>query len=204
MMNLYEFDQHIRTTQGIIHLAGVDEAGRGPLAGPVVAAAVVLDTNHPINGVNDSKQLSPTLRSTLFYEIISHAASYAVVSIESRVIDQINILNATKQAMVKALEQLEHPVDYIISDAVPLNSPLAPCEPFIKGDTKSASIAAASILAKVTRDQLMIAYHKTYPEYGFHKHKGYPTKAHLEALRQLGPCPIHRYSYKPVHQASLL
>lgn len=179
-------------------IAGVDEAGRGPLAGPVVAAAVILPTSSQLIGLTDSKQLSETMRNIYYEEIKKQALSYHVSVIDNEIIDKINILEATKLAMIKALKGLDLMPHIGLIDAVVLQGLPFPTQDIIKGDDKSISIAAASVLAKVTRDRLMDQIDLTYPEYGFNKHKGYGTKQHINALRQYGPSPVHRLSFSPV------
>lgn len=175
--------------------AGVDEAGRGPLAGPVVAAACIMPTDSYIEGVNDSKKLSESARERLFEQITAAAVAYRVAIVDHTVIDEINILNATKRAMLEAVNGLSVTPDVVLIDAVKL--PLAVhTESIIKGDAKSYSIAAASILAKVTRDRLMREYDARYPGYGFAKNKGYGTAAHVQAIHELGFSPIHRRTFK--------
>ncbi len=181
--------------QGYTMIAGIDEAGRGPLAGPVVAAACLLDPGRPILGLNDSKKLTPAGRSRLYQKILSDAVAWQVGLIEPAVIDEINILQATCQAMRQAVHNLPVQPDLLLIDAVRLTGVAAPVWPIIRGDGLSVSIAAASILAKVTRDCLMDEYDKLYPEYGFAQHKGYGTPAHYEALKRFGPCPIHRKTF---------
>lgn len=183
-------------------LAGTDEAGRGPLAGSVVAAAVILDPNQPVNGLDDSKKLSKRKRECLFVEIREKALAWAIISVSPRQIDEMNILRASLFAMKTAVESLKVCPDHVFVDG---NKTLVDCAidstAIIKGDTRVAEIAAASILAKVERDRQMLELHRQYPEYGFDRHKGYPTKAHCEILQQLGPCPEHRRSYAPVRAA---
>lgn len=179
-------------------ICGVDEAGRGPFAGPVVAAACILDLTDPekeILYLNDSKKLSEKKREALFPEIKEKAVSYGIGIVDSHVIDEINILQATYRAMTIALSQLSPQADFILADAVTIPGVNIPQEPIIKGDAKSVSIAAASILAKVTRDHIMYEYDKQYPEYGFASNKGYGTKAHIEAIRKYGMLDIHRRSF---------
>lgn len=175
-------------------IGGMDEAGRGPLAGPVVAAAVIMPLDSPIEGVDDSKQVSEKKRERLFGEIIEKAIAYKIVAVDEKVIDEINILNATKRAMAECVSGLSVRPDVVLVDAVKLALEV-PTKAIIKGDALSYSIAAASILAKVYRDRLMRDYDALYPEYGFAKHKGYGTKDHIEALRTYGPCPIHRRTF---------
>ena len=183
-------------------LAGTDEAGRGPLVGSVVAAAVVLDKNNPVTGLDDSKKLSEKKRQSLSAEIKQKALSWAVVSISAQQIDEMNILQASLFAMRSAAEKLHVAPDHIFVDG---NKVLTDCfcdsTAVIKGDSRVAEISAASILAKVERDAQMVALHKHYPEYGFDRHKGYPTKVHREILSKIGPCPEHRRSYAPVRAA---
>jgi len=182
--------------QGYVRLAGIDEAGRGPLAGPVVAAACVLDPERPpILGLNDSKKLTPASRSRLYQQIIEQALDWHIGMADPTMIDQINILQATCQAMREAVMGLKRSPDLLLIDAVRLNGISMPVWPIIRGDALSVSIAAASILAKVTRDRLMDEYECQYPGYGFAQHKGYGTAAHYEALMKLGPSPIHRLSF---------
>ena len=178
--------------------AGVDEAGRGPLAGPVVAAAVVLPDDCIIEGLDDSKKLTHTKRVRIYKEIESLAISYAVGIVEPEEIDRINILQAALLAMEISVKKLTTKPDYLLIDGNQRTSLLLMQETIVKGDSKSCSIAAASIIAKVTRDSIMEEYHKQYPEYNFKGHKGYPTKEHYEAIREHGPCPIHRKSFRGV------
>lgn len=190
---LFEYENKYKHL-GVI--AGVDEAGRGPLAGPVVCACVVmpLDANKIIDGINDSKKLSSKKRENLYQKIIETAISYSIVEVDQNTIDNINILNATKQGMILAIKNLKIEPNIVLIDAVKLDIDIRQ-ENIIKGDAKSYNIAAASILAKVYRDRLMLNYCKEYPEYGFDKHKGYGTKLHIENLKKYGPCPIHRKSF---------
>ena len=178
--------------------AGVDEAGRGPLAGPVVAAAAVLPDDCKIDGLDDSKKLSHSKREKILEEIKSIAISYAVGIVEPDEIDRINILRAALLAMEISVKQLTTKPDYLLIDGNQKTSLLLMQETIVKGDSKSCSIAAASILAKVTRDTIMEEYHTTYPQYNFKSHKGYPTKEHYQALREYGPCPIHRKTFRGV------
>ncbi|MDO5292087.1 MAG: ribonuclease HII [bacterium] len=177
------------------YICGIDEVGRGPLAGPVVAGAVILDPNVDILYLNDSKQLSEAKRNELYLEIKEKAIACNIGIMPPSVIDDINILNATYQAMREAVEGLEVTPDVLLNDAVII--PGLPMEQvkIIKGDARSISIAAASILAKVERDEMMVEYDKIYPEYGFAQNKGYGSKQHIEALKKYGPCPIHRRSF---------
>lgn len=186
--------------QGFLLLAGVDEAGRGPLAGPVVAGACILPANFNLPGLNDSKMLTESKREKLFTQIRSQAIDFAIGSAEPAEIDALNILQATKLAMKRAIEGCTVRPHYLLIDALNLPNVHLPQLPLVGGDRLSASIAAASILAKVTRDRLMVQLHTLYPEYGFSKNKGYGTSEHLQALKQFGPCPLHRRSFAPVNQ----
>ncbi len=178
------------------HLAGVDEAGRGPLAGPVVAAAVILERNFYNSEIDDSKKLSPAKREKLYALITNIALSYSFGIVESEIIDEINILNATKRAMHQAINGLKIFPNLVLIDAVTITDLPFRQISIIKGDTLSLSIAAASILAKVKRDTIMQKYHKIYPMYQFNKHKGYPTKLHRQCIKKHGPCPIHRKTFR--------
>lgn len=185
-------------------IAGVDEAGRGPLAGPVVIAAVILDPAKIITGLNDSKKLSEQKREELFFQIQKNARAYSLKIISPVEVDELNILAATMLGMERAVNSLAIKPDLSMIDGNRIPEKLlGKAESFVKGDGRFASIAAASILAKVTRDSIMKEYHKKYPEYNFQKNKGYPTKEHLEALRNFGITPIHRKSYKPVYELTL-
>mgnify|MGYP000936651061 FL=1 len=186
-------------SEGYKFIAGVDEVGRGCLAGCVVAAAVILDFSKPIpEGLNDSKKLSAKKRESLDSEIKENALSYAIAQVEADEIDKINILEATKKAMRLAIEKLDPSADFLLIDAVQLKTLFIPQKAIIHGDAISASIAAASIIAKNYRDNLMQELDKVYPNYGFAKHVGYGTKAHFEALREHGACEIHRKSFRGV------
>lgn len=177
------------------YICGIDEAGRGPLAGPVVAGAVILPKDCEILYLNDSKKLSPVKRDTLYDEIMEKAVAVGVGIASPARIDEINILQATYEAMREAVENLGISPDVLLNDAVTIPGISAPQEPIIKGDAKSVSIAAASIIAKVTRDRLMAEYDEILPGYGFAQHKGYGSKEHIEAIKKLGPTPIHRRSF---------
>ena len=179
-------------TEGNMYVAGVDEVGRGPLAGPVVTAAVILPHDFRLLGVDDSKKLSPKKRDELFDQIKEAAVCWAVGRREPQRIDEINILEATKEAMLDAIDGLAVKPDHVLIDAVKLRSLQIPQTAIIKGDAKSVSIAAASIIAKVTRDREMVEMARLYPGYSFESNKGYGTAAHYKGLAQLGPCPIHR------------
>ncbi len=177
-------------------IAGIDEAGRGPLAGPVVCACVImpLEQDKIIDGINDSKKLSEKKREELYEKIIESALSYSIIEIDEKTIDKINILNATKLGMKKALEKLSITPEIVLIDAVKIDTTL-PQDNIIHGDALSYNIAAASILAKVHRDRLMKKLSEEYPEYNFAKHKGYGTKEHIEALKKYGACKIHRETF---------
>lgn len=176
-------------------ICGIDEAGRGPLAGPVVAAAAVLPKDAVILWLNDSKKLSERRREELFLEIREKAVAYGVGIVSPAVIDEINILQATYEAMREAVSKLEPVPQILLNDAVTIPDVIIPQVPIIKGDAKSISIAAASIVAKVTRDRMMVEYDKVMPEYGFASNKGYGAAAHIEALKKYGPSPIHRATF---------
>ncbi len=188
--------------QGFLMLAGLDEAGRGPLAGPVVAAACILPAKFSLPGLDDSKKLSESKREKLFLEIQRQALDYSLGSAEPAEIDVLNILQATKLAMKRALEGLKVRPHYLLIDALELPLIDLPQLPLVGGDGLSASIAAASILAKVTRDHWMKELHTVYPEYAFNSNKGYGTSEHMKVLRRLGPCPLHRHSFAPVRVVS--
>ena len=182
-------------------VAGVDEAGRGPLAGPVVAAAVILPDGFKLRGLNDSKQLTAERRDEFFQVLTSDPrVVFGVGIVDSEWIDRINILQATHRAMAEALRRLPIQPDHVLVDGLPVKSFTIPQTALVKGDARSFSIAAASVIAKVTRDRLMLALHAQYPVYGFNQHKGYPTPDHLAALRAHGPCPIHRRTFGPVRE----
>lgn len=181
--------------KGFEYIAGIDEAGRGPLAGPVVAAAVMLSKDTFISGLDDSKKLSEKKRELLYDEIIEKALAYGIGIVDEKYIDEVNILNATKKAMCKAVSSLKLKPDILLVDAVTLDDIDIKQLSIIKGDKKSVSIAAASIIAKVTRDRIITEMDLLYPQYGFKKHKGYGTKEHIEAIKKYGFCPIHRMSF---------
>lgn len=187
----------ISVYQGVLY-AGCDEVGRGPLAGDVVAAAVILDPENPINGLDDSKKLTEKKREQLFIEIQEKAKSWCVARASVSEIDQINILQASLLAMTRAVQGLNVQPEHVLVDGNKLPRWQYTSEAVVKGDSRVAAISAASILAKVTRDREMIALDKVYPGYGFADHKGYPTKVHMDALDRLGITPIHRTSYAPV------
>jgi ribonuclease HII len=181
--------------EGLNFIAGVDEAGRGPLVGPVVAACVILPKEIFIPEINDSKKLPEEKREKLAEVIKKEAISYGIGIVDCREIDEINILNATLKAMKKAIFEVKEKIEYLLVDAISIPDMPIKQLPIVKGDSKSISIAAASILAKVERDRIMKEYHKLYPQYNFAKNKGYGTKEHIEALKKYGPCPIHRRTY---------
>lgn len=196
MTDLLAYEKELYN-QGIEYIAGTDEAGRGPLAGPVVAAAVILPKGLIITGVNDSKQLTEKKREELFDIINEKALAIGISFIDNNKIDEINILEASRLAMMEAIKQLKIKPQYVLSDAMKMNID-APVKPIIKGDALSESIAAASIIAKVMRDRFMDEMDLKYPNYGFKKHKGYPTKDHIEAIKKYGITPIHRKTFKPI------
>ena len=187
--------EHRAEAAGYSPVCGVDEAGRGPLAGPVCAAAVILPLDFPIDGLNDSKKLTPLRRAALFEEIKEKAIAWAVGTVDVETIDRVNILQATKQAMKLAVEALQPQAEVLLIDAVHLDALLLPQRSIIKGDGASVSIAAASIVAKETRDQWMREMDAIYPQYGFASNKGYGSAQHIAALRQYGPCPLHRRTF---------
>ncbi len=184
--------------QGVYHVAGVDEAGRGPAAGPVMIAAVILPPYWECPGLNDSKKLSPAKRDALYDKIMAEAVAVSCVSKSEKEIDALDIYHATMQGMYDAVAGLDTAAEAVLIDAMPLRDLTVPHQSVVHGDAVSASIAAASIIAKVTRDRLMVAYDKTYPQYGFAVHKGYLTQRHMDALHEYGPCPIHRRSFEPI------
>ena len=195
LAEIQQFEQTLRQ-QDYQRIAGIDEAGRGALAGPVVAAAVILPISCQISGVTDSKQLTPKRRAELFDDIHRTAVAVGVGRVDNEEIDRINILQATMGAMAQAIAQITPAPDYALVDGTHLPEIFLPAEAIPKGDTLIQSIAAASIIAKVTRDRLMIEFDETYPGYGFQVHKGYGTLLHRRAIAQLGPCTIHRRSFK--------
>ena len=193
--DLKDFDDTLRAEIGCHLLCGIDEAGLGPLAGPVCCAAVILKPGAEISGINDSKKLSEAKRNLLFDQIIAAAESYSVVFIDNNTIDEINILNATMLGMKNAVQSLDTAPDYIVVDGNRSPFEASFSRSIIKGDGLSQSIAAASILAKVSRDRLMMDYDAAYPQFCFSKHKGYPTKLHYEMISQFGITPIHRKTF---------
>ena len=196
-MNLLDFERELYQ-QGICLIAGVDEVGRGPLVGPVVASAVILPVNYELIGLNDSKKLSSKKRE-MFYDILmKEAISIGIGVISSEVIDQVNIYEASKLAMIKAVNNLSIKPECLLIDAMKLNIDI-PMQSIIKGDAKSLSIAAASVIAKVTRDRMMEELDEKYPMYGFKNHKGYPTKKHIENVKKYGVLPNYRFTFSPIN-----
>ena len=196
-MLFYETDAKAK---GFRLIAGIDEVGRGPLAGPVVAAAVILHDEKPIFGIKDSKKLSIKAREKLFPLIKETALSFGVAVVEAEIIDEINILQAARLAMKKAVERLRCPPDFLLVDGNQKLDFLINQQSIVGGDNLSHSIAAASVLAKVTRDSLMMEYHNQYPQYAFDRHKGYGTRLHRDRLKTFGPCPIHRRTFRGVKE----
>lgn len=195
LTNLKEIEKDLHS-KGFKNICGIDEAGRGPLAGPVVIAGVIMPEDSMIEGINDSKKVSEKKRELLYDKIIEEAISYEVAIIGQDVIDDINILNATKQGLTSVIKGLDTRPDLIIVDALEhIDTDGVPYESIIKGDAKCYSIAAASILAKVTRDRIMREWDNVYPQYGFIQHKGYGTAKHIQAIKECGICPIHRRSF---------
>lgn len=192
---LKEYEKQLHE-KGYKYICGIDEAGRGPLAGPVVVASVIMQENSMIEGINDSKKVSEKKRELLYNQIIDEAISYGIAIIGQDEIDNINILNATKKGLTMSLKELTVKPDLILVDALEHIDTLGiPYEPIIKGDAKVYSISAASIIAKVTRDRIMRQWAEVYPEYGFDVHKGYGTEKHIIAIKQYGLCPIHRKTF---------
>jgi len=193
----FEADAH---AQGYCRVAGVDEAGRGPLAGPVVASAVILGDDMQREGINDSKQLTARKRLAAYHHICRNALAIGIGVIDADIIDRINILQSALLAMEVAVTHLDPPPDFLLIDGIHSTTLRLPQRAIPRGDARSVSIAAASIVAKVTRDRLMEGYHTQYPAYRFDRHKGYPTKAHREAVRKHGCCPIHRVTFRGVRE----
>lgn len=193
------FEQMLRR-QGYVRVAGIDEAGRGPLAGPVVASAVILPETFDLPGLNDSKKISPRLRDTLFPQILQQALDYGIGLAHANEVDDLNVLQATLLAMRRAIARLKTPADYLLVDGItPVPLPVEQ-KTLKQGDSRSLSIAAASVLAKVVRDRLMVTYDSRFPGYGFAAHKGYGSAAHCEAIARLGPCPLHRGTFRGVKE----
>ena len=197
LQNLKQIEEEIyNKNSNIEYICGIDEAGRGPLAGPVVVASVIMPRDSMIEGVNDSKKVSEKKREEIYQKIVEEAISYGVGIIQQDKIDEINILNATKLGLTTSIKELKVKPDLILVDALKGIDTLGiPYESIIKGDAKTYSIAAASIIAKVTRDRIMRQWDEIYPMYGFEKHKGYGTAAHIQAIKEYGLCPIHRKSF---------
>ncbi len=196
-INIYKYEEKLYD-EGYELICGVDEVGRGPLAGPVVVCACILKPFSRIEGINDSKQLSDKRRRELYKEIIRECIAYNVVYISVEDVDELNIYQATKKGMLQAIKGLRVKPDYALIDAMQLSELRLPHDSIIHGDALSASVAAASIIAKVERDDYMANMDVKYPNYGFKRHKGYGTKQHLDALEKYGPCPIHRKTFAPV------
>lgn len=196
MNDLLEYEKELYK-KGLNFIAGIDEVGRGPLCGPVVACACILPINYQLDGLNDSKKISEKKREELYEILIKDALSYGIGIISTKRIDEINILEATKEAMKEAVNNLDIKPEHLLIDAVKLDIDINSTS-IIKGDAKSASIAAASIIAKVTRDRMMIELSEMYPEYGFEKHKGYGTKAHIEAVKKFGVKDFYRFTFAPI------
>lgn len=196
-MNLWQYEKDLQA-KGINIIGGTDEAGRGPLYGPVVAACVVLPQGFELEGLNDSKKLSEKKRN-IFYDYIVENTIYGIGIVSPEEIDKINIYEASRKAMIKAIREVQKqiPLEYVLSDAMPIDIDV-PVMPIIKGDAKSASIAAASVIAKVTRDRILYEVDNKHPEYGFKNHKGYPTKKHLEAINKYGLIEGYRKTYGPI------
>lgn len=199
MEDLYQFENALYQ-QGVRYIAGVDEVGRGPLVGPVVTACVILPQDFVLEGLTDSKKLSAKKRDLFYDYIMEHALSVSVGMMDEKVIDEVNIYEATKRAMYQAIENSKIVPDHVLIDAMKLEKLTIPSTSIIKGDAKSISIAAASVIAKVTRDRMMEELDKKYPMYGFRKHKGYPTKEHIEAIQKYGIIEEHRKTFRPVSQ----
>ena len=196
LQELKKIEEDIYTSQKINYICGIDEAGRGPLAGPVVVASVIMPRDSMIEGVNDSKKVSEKKREKLYEEIIENAISYSVGIVDQKEIDRVNILNATKAGLTESIKGLEVKPEMILVDALTgIDTCGIPYQSIINGDAKSYSIAAASIIAKVTRDRIMRQWHEVYPEYNFIQHKGYGTAAHIAAIKEYGLCPLHRLSF---------
>lgn len=195
LKTLKEYENKLYET-GLKYIAGIDEAGRGPLAGPVVVGIAIMRPDSFIEGINDSKKVSESKREKLYEQITEEALAWSVGIVTEKEIDELNILNATKKALERALEDLEVKPDRILVDALEhIDTKGVPYTSIIKGDAKIYSISAASIIAKVTRDRIMREYDEVYPEYGFAKHKGYGTAAHISAIKENGPCPLHRKTF---------
>lgn len=196
LQEIKKIEEDIYISQGVNYICGIDEAGRGPLAGPVVVASVIMPRDSMIEGVNDSKKVSEKKREKLYEEIIENAISYSVGIVDQKEIDRVNILNATKAGLTESIKGLKVKPEIILVDALTgIDTCGIPYQSIIKGDAKSYSIAAASIIAKVTRDRIMRQWNEVYPEYNFVQHKGYGTAAHIAAIKEYGLCPLHRLSF---------
>lgn len=196
LQELKKIEEDIYESQKINYICGIDEAGRGPLAGPVVVASVIMPRDSMIEGVNDSKKISEKKREKLYEELIKNAISYSVGIVDQKEIDRVNILNATKAGLTESIKGLTVKPEIILVDALTgIDTCGISYQSIIKGDAKSYSIAAASIIAKVTRDRIMRQWHEIYPEYNFIQHKGYGTAAHIAAIKEYGLCPLHRLSF---------
>ncbi len=200
--DLWAFEKAL-TAEGYFKIAGIDEAGRGPLAGPVVSAAVILPHDFDATGVTDSKKLTARQRRTLYGHIYAHAAAVGIGIVDAVEIDRVNILQATRLSMAMAVANLSPRPDYLVIDGNFTIPSSLPQKPIVKGDNRSVSIAAASIVAKESRDVLMRRYHEDYPDFGFDRHKGYPTKGHKAAIAEHGPCLIHRRTFRGVREHTL-
>lgn len=196
--DLLEFE-HKLNQEGITLIAGIDEVGRGPLCGPVVACACILPVDYHLEGLNDSKKLSEKKRNLLYEILIKDCVSYGIGIISPKRIDEINIREASKEAMIEAVNNLNVKPEYLLIDALNLDLDI-PQDNLVKGDARSASIAAASVIAKVTRDNMMYELDKKYPEYGYAKHKGYPTKAHIESVKKYGVKSFYRFTFSPISE----
>jgi len=194
--------EHSFISKGFQHIAGVDEAGRGPLAGPVFTAAVILPLDFDCKDLNDSKKLTEKKREELFEKITKATDNYAIMNLTAGIIDDIGILNATKRSMRQAVLKLNPKPSFVLLDGININLDGIPQLQIVAGDSKIASIAAASILAKVSRDRYMYKMHKKYPQYGFHKNKGYGTKDHIETIKKAGITPLHRKTFAPINKLS--
>lgn len=197
--DMWDIEENLRK-EGHRFIVGIDEAGRGPLAGPVVAAAVVMPVGLTIPGLRDSKKMTPRQREEIYQCIFGCAQAIGIGIVSHRMIDKINILQSTYLAMKRAINRLTAPIDYVIVDGYPIPGLNYPQKGIIHGDAFCFSIAAASVVAKVTRDRIMVRMGDFFPQYGFAVHKGYPTQSHLDALARYGPCPIHRFSFSPVRR----
>ena len=198
MEDLYTFEREL-LNKGITLIAGIDEVGRGPLVGPVVACSVILPVNYKLEGLTDSKKLSEKKREEFYNILVKDAISYGIGIIDNNKIDEVNIYEATKLAMLDAIKNMKVKPEYLLIDAMRLNTDI-PSNSIIKGDSKSLSIAAASVIAKVERDRMMLELDKKYPYYDFKNNKGYPTKKHIEAIKEHGITSLHRKTYGPVKE----